>query len=74
MFISILTIVSLYRYIISIYIAIYCTDYNSYNIVTICFIVVTVFEYRYNYIEYDNDWENVNGSKCDLLRRVNSVY
>ena len=51
------------------------------KIVTICCIVVTVFEYRYNYSEYDNDWENVkdckdmvNGSKCGLLICVNMVY
>ena len=43
MFISILTIVYFYRYIVSIYIAIYCSDYNSYNIVTICCIVVSVY-------------------------------
>lgn len=34
--------------------AIYCTDYISYNIVTMCYMVVTVFEYRYyNNIKYD---------------------
>ena len=38
------------------------------------YIVITVFEYRYNCIEYDNDLENVNGSKCDLLIMVNCVY
>ena len=43
--------------------------------------MITVFEYRYNCIEYDNNWENVkdckdmvNGSKCDLLIMVNGVY
>ena len=34
MFISILTIICFYRYIVSIYIAICYSDYNSYNIVT----------------------------------------
>ena len=50
MFISILIIVCFYRYIVSIYIAIYYTDYNSYNIVTMCCIVVTVY-----YISRNND-------------------
>lgn len=52
MFISILTIVYFYRYIVSIYIAIYCSDYNSYNMVTMYYIAITVFEYRYNCSEY----------------------
>ena len=52
-FISILTIISFYRYIVSIYIAICYTDYNGYNIVTMYCIAITVFEYRYNCIEYD---------------------
>ena len=41
------------------------------------YMVVTVYKYRYNYSEYDNDLENVNmvnGSKCDLLIMVNCVY
>lgn len=46
--------------------------------VTSIYIVVTVFEYRYNYSEYDRDWDNMdnckdmgNGSKWDLLKRGN---
>lgn len=46
--------------------------------VTICCIVVSVFEYRYNSIEYDRDLDNCkdmgNGSKWDLLELVNCVY
>lgn len=48
--------------------------------VTMYYIVVTVFEYRYNYIEYDIlcSWYNmdngVNGSKWCLLWWVNGVY
>ena len=38
--------------------------------------MITVFEYRYNCIEYS--WYNMdnwgNGSKWDLLSGVNSVY
>ena len=45
-----------------------------YNIVTMYYIAITVFEYRYNCIELDNDLENVNGSKCSLLIMVNCVY
>ena len=50
-------------------------------IVTIFYIVVTVFEYRYNSIEYDRDLENMedckdmgNGSKWDLHMNVSGVY
>ena len=43
MFISILTIVCFYRYIVLIYIAIYYIDYNSYNIVTMYYIAITVY-------------------------------
>ena len=56
----------LYRYIVLII------------IVTICYIVVTVFEYRYNCSEYDSSWDNCkdmgNGSKWDLHMNVNGVY
>ena len=51
------------------------------KIVTICYIVVTVFEYRYNCIEWNSSWDNmdnckdmVNGSKWDLHMKVNVVY
>lgn len=39
------------------------------------YIVVTIFEYRYNCIELNHGWENMgNGSKWDLLDGVNVVY
>ena len=73
MFISILTIIYFYRYIVSIYIAIYCTDCNSYNMITIIYIVVTVFEYRYNCIEYS--WYNMDSWGNDIYcSGVNDVY
>ena len=62
------------RNVIQIHITIYCSDQNSYNMITMYYIAITVFEYRYNCIELDNDWENVNGSKCGLLIMVNCVY
>ena len=69
MFISILIIIYFYRYIVLIYIAIYYSDYNSYKRVTSIYIVVTVFEYRYNCIALNSGWDNckdmVNGSKWD---------
>ena len=42
--------------------------------VTMYYIVVTVFEYRYNCIEWDNCKDMGNGSKWDLLNVVNVVY
>ena len=43
--------------------------------------MVTVFEYRYNSIEWNSSWDNmdnckdmVNGSKWDLHMNVNVVY
>ena len=52
MFISILTIIYFYRQIILIYIAIQCTDQNGCKRVTMYYMVVTVYVYRYNCIEY----------------------
>ena len=50
MFISILTIVYFYWYIVSIYIAICYTDWNRYNIVTMYYIIITVY-----YIDRNSD-------------------
>ena len=42
------------------------------------YIGITVFEYRYNNIEWNSGWDNCkdmgNGSKWDLLDGVNEIY